>query len=189
TAEAYARLKLYTRRLHVRPIDPLTTRLRAAAAVVTGDALTPTALYRRDLMRRILAWHREQPFDAVLTFCTGMIRYARPLTNVRYIPMHATYRPIRHVLDLVDVDSRKWARFADTARPPMKWVYQLEAHRLERVEAGITDWFDAATVVSDAEAATYRQHLGDHARLHVAGNGVDLDYFFPLPDLGKPKIV
>jgi len=188
SAVQYAELKRRTHRLAIRRIDPRTTRWRAAAALATGEALTPTALYRRDLAKQIIDWHHAEPFDAVLTYCTGMIRYARLLTNVRHVPRGSGFTPIRHVLDLVDVDSLKWKRYAETARAPMKWVYGMESRRLRWIEAGIGDWFDAVTVVSDAEAEAYRRDVGVHGRLHVSSNGVDTRYFFPLPDLGKPKI-
>ncbi|MCC6680669.1 MAG: TIGR03087 family PEP-CTERM/XrtA system glycosyltransferase [Phycisphaeraceae bacterium] len=179
-------LRRHVRQLAIQRIDPLTMRLRGAAALACGAALTPTILYRRELAKTIRQWHTEQPFDAVLTFCTGMIGYARLLTHFRYRKPGS--KPVRHVLDLVDVDSVKWRRFAQSTRSPLRWVYAAEARRLRHIEAGEHDWFDAVTVVSEAEAETYRRHVGDHSRLYVVSNGVDGSYFFPLPESSKPKV-
>ncbi len=179
-------LRKHVQQLAIQRIDPLTTRLRGAAALACGAALTPTMLYRRELAKTIRRWHAEQPFDAVLTFCTGMIGYARLLTHFRHRKPGS--KPVRHVLDLVDVDSAKWRRFAQNTKSPLRWVYAAEARRLRRIEAGEYDWFDAVTVVSDAEAETYRRHVGDHSRLYVVSNGVDGSYFFPLPESSKPKV-
>src|SRR5690606_30513453 len=87
--------------LAIQPIGHAWSRVRGVAALATGRAITPAAFYRRALARRIASWHHHMPFDAVLTFCTGMVRYAMDLQR-------SPNRP-RHVLDLVDVDSLKWA--------------------------------------------------------------------------------
>ena len=42
-----------------------------------GGAVTPASFYRIGLAEQILQWHEQEPFDAVLTFCTGMVYYAR----------------------------------------------------------------------------------------------------------------
>ncbi len=159
-----------TERCAVRRIDPRWSRLRGLAALATGGAITPACFFRRDLRRTLEQWQRERPFDAVLTYCSGMIRYARGLAPAA-----------RHVLDLVDVDSAKWAQYARQGRGPMRWVYAAEARRLRRIEAGGKDHLDAVAVVSDAEAAVYRQTVGDHPRLTVLRHSIDADYFAPAP--------
>jgi polysaccharide biosynthesis protein PslH len=127
----------------------------------------------------------------VLTYCTGMVRYSRleagktpPATEGNPHPV-----PVRHVMDLVDVDSLKWESYACNSWPPMKWVYAAEARRLRQIEAGRLDHFDAVTVVSQNEAAAYRQSVGDHPGLMAIPNGVDLEYFAPLPDAPSKTIV
>jgi len=168
--------------LAVEQIHPAPRHIKGLAAYLSGRAITPASFFHKRLARQVLAWHNEQPFDAVLTFCTGMIGYSRLLVR------RDTVRP-RHVLDLVDVDSAKWAGYAADASAPMRWVYAAEARRLRRIEAGERDLFDAITVVSKSERQTYRNTVGDHPHLHVVGNGVDTDYFQPLPDCDSKTIV
>jgi len=176
-------------RVSIQKTSKALTRARGAAALARGQAVTPSIFYHPRLAKTIVHWHSQRPFDAVLTFCTGMIRYARLLTHPAYRPRElAGARPI-HVLDLVDIDSRKWAAYAATAAGPMKWVYAREARRLARIEAGAEDRFDRITVVSRPEADTYREHLRDHPGLSVVENGVDLDYFSPLPDITSQTAV
>jgi sugar transferase (PEP-CTERM/EpsH1 system associated) len=140
-----------------------------------GGAVTPAVFYKPRLARQIVRWHEQRPFDAVLTFCTGMVRYARFLYG-------AVTRPPRvHVLDLVDVDSVKWAAFARTSSRPMRWVFNAESQRLREVEAGRFDHFDAISVISDREAQIYREQVCPQHRLIVAGNGTDLSYFHAAP--------
>jgi sugar transferase (PEP-CTERM/EpsH1 system associated) len=180
-------LSTMARRVDIQPISGLFKPLRGAMALLTGRPVTPALHFRQGLAQTIQQWHEQQPFDAVLTFCTGMIDYARLITRPRRPKSGA--KPVRHVLDLVDVDSLKWASYAKTSWPPMRWVYGAEARRLRRVEAGDFDHFDAVTVISEAEADAYRQHVGDHPGLAVVGNGVDLKYFSPMNDAGTKNIV
>ncbi len=176
-------------RLAIQKTSKTITRARGAAALMRGQAVTPSLFYDPRLAKKIIHWHEQRPFDAVLTFCTGMIRYARLLTHPAHRPRElAGIRPI-HVLDLVDVDSRKWAAYASTATGPMKWVYGQEAKRLARIESGTEDRFDRISVVSQPEAETYRQHLREHPGLSVVENGVDLDYFSPRPDISSQTAV
>lgn len=172
-------LSRLTKRLSIERISPVKMKAGALRAVFTGGALTPAAFRHDRLARTIARWHAQRPFDAMLTFCTGMIEYTRPLQK----------QGVRHVLDLVDVDSVKWTSYARAARAPMRWVYRTEARRLREVEAGRFDRVDAITVVSEREAKTYRKHVADHPLLSVVGNGVALDYFAPQPDAGGSLIV
>ncbi|HEX7010412.1 MAG TPA: TIGR03087 family PEP-CTERM/XrtA system glycosyltransferase [Phycisphaeraceae bacterium] len=172
TAAQQARLQELTTRLAIQPMGWWRPRSQALAALLTGQAITPNWFYSPALARTLEQWHQDQPFDAVLTYCTGMIRYARELT---------ADESIRHVLDLVDVDSRKWAAYARTSHGPLRWVYALEAHRLRRIEAAEHDRIDALTIISEAEAKTYRDVVSSRLQPRVVGNGVDLDYFHPQP--------
>ncbi len=178
-------LRTMAQRVTIQPISPNWSRLRGIGALLKGQAITPSWHYRVGLAQSILQWHEQEPFDVVLTFCTGMIQYARLLTSAGLRKVGLKSSPVpRQVIDLVDVDSMKWATYARGTWPPVSWVYGAEARRLRRIESGQLDHFDAVTVVSSAEADAYRQAVGEHAGLTVVRNGVDLDYFSPLPDAG-----
>ncbi|MEX0774292.1 MAG: TIGR03087 family PEP-CTERM/XrtA system glycosyltransferase [Phycisphaeraceae bacterium] len=178
-------LRTMADRVNIQPISPRWSKLRGAGAILSGSAITPAWHYRIGLAQSILQWHEQQPFDVVLTFCTGMIQYARLLADASLNHGHTP----RQILDLVDVDSMKWDSYADQSWPPLSWLYRAEARRLRRIEAGRLDHFDAVTVISQAEANAYRQTVGDHAGLTVVRNGVDLEYFHPLPDPGNHTLV
>ena len=55
------------------------------------------------------------------------------------------------VVDLIDVDSRKWLDYAAAGRGPRAWLYRLEGQRLRRLEQGLANWARALTVVTPAE--------------------------------------
>lgn len=184
-------LRAWTEALAVQVIKPAASAMRAVGAVARGRAFTAAYYFHPRLARTIVAWHAQEPFDAVLTFCTGMIGYARLLTGDRggcRAGGDWVLRP-RHVLDLVDVDSVKWRSYAGMSRPPLRWLYEIEARRLSRIEGCEEDRVDAVTVVSPEELRTYREHVvGDKVPI-VVGNGVDLDYFRPAGEATSKSLV
>lgn len=171
-------LRSVAERCVVRKIRPTWSRVRGVASLAAGGAATPGAFYREDLRDTILSWHEATPFDAVLTYCTGMFRYAHELTSRDDFQA----RGGRHVLDLVDVDSEKWAQLAPLSSGVKRWVYGREAKALRVLERGDVGRVDAITVVSAREAQLYAKVVREDARLAVVENGVDLSHWSPLPD-------
>src|SRR5919197_1283440 len=116
------------RRLGIRvstaPAPRVRNRAGAAVGLLTARPLTHFLLDSPALsgiLRRIV---RERRPDVVLAYCSGAAAWALkpPLADV----------PL--VLDLVDVDSAKWAALASKAVPPLAWVYRREAKCLARFE-------------------------------------------------------
>ncbi len=178
-------LRSLTHRLAVRKINPHFSKLRAAAALATGQPMTPHYAYRSDLANTIQHWHQIEPFTAVLTVCSSMVRYSRQLNRQSILDKPGP----RQIFDLMDVDSRKWAAYAEQSRFPMNRIYSAESARLAHVERGELDHFDHVTLVSEAEAETYTQHIGEHPGTRVIRQGVDLDFFRPMPDAANHQIV
>ena len=182
TRDELARLTAETLLVKAKPMQ---RRALAAKALITGRPITPAAMLDRSLARRLVALHRDKPFDTVLTYCTGMVGY------VAHLLADPDAQPFRHVLDLVDVDSVKWSRYAESARGPMRLVYAAEARRLREVEAGRVVPFDCVTVISEAERDRYCQQVRAEIEPVVVGNGVDLERFKPADSSGEtgPVIV
>lgn len=170
-------LSTMARRVALYPINAKVSKLRGLMGAVAGRAITPSCFFRQGLAQQICQWQEEEPFDIVLTFCTGMIDYYRALVHHPTTPFTG-----RHIIDLVDVDSAKWREYARKSVSPMKLIYALESRRLRKIEAGRYDPFDAVAVVSEAEAKTYREWVGGDQRVVPVGNGVDMDYFHPQDD-------
>lgn len=187
-------LSTIAERVVIQPISATYSKAKSALALAGGGAVTRNYYYRVGLAETIRQWHEQAPFDAVLTFCTGMIHYSRLLVpppagvNGKSNGHAANEAPPRHVLDLVDVDSIKWGEYAKHSWPPKRWAYAAEARRLRRIEAGRYDHFDAVTVVSEAEAEAYNSHVGGHPCVVPVGNGVDLEYFAPLEDVDSKTL-
>jgi polysaccharide biosynthesis protein PslH len=87
-------------------------------------------------------------------------------------------------MDLGDVDSEKFAQYAETSRSPMRWVYRREADRLFSFERATAERADVTTFVSDAEAALFRRMTG-LSSIEAVSNGIDLEYFDPRADFKR----
>lgn len=177
-----------TEQIAIQPISNIGGLARGSLSMLRGRSVTEAYHRHPTLVRTVRQWHRQQPFDIVLTYCTSMLSVARPLVAPGRTHLSAEVTRPRHVLDLVDVDSLKWQGYAATARAPMRNLYQCESRRLRRVEAGDLDTIDALLITSEAEALAYNTHVQSSLPLYVIRNGVDLDTFVPLPPSGQPFV-
>lgn len=153
--------------------DSWSARIGALRGLASGLPLSVGHFSNKALAKWCAGIVSGGALDAALCVSAPMAQY------LRNVPEGA--RPPRIVVDLVDVDSRKWAEFSRRVRGPMRWVYRLEHRLLSSYEAGLARWADAVAVVSRPEAEVYRGLAGTPA--HVVGNGVDLDYFRPAPEV------
>jgi sugar transferase (PEP-CTERM/EpsH1 system associated) len=123
------------------PLRPALAGARAAAALLTGSTATESYFRSRQLTRQVMEWSDQVGFDAVLAFSSSMAPLALR------VPAH------RHVVDLVDLDSRKWDQSADETWGPKRWIYRTEARRLDKRERDWIAAFDTSVLVNDREAA------------------------------------
>ncbi|WP_447764023.1 TIGR03087 family PEP-CTERM/XrtA system glycosyltransferase [Sphingopyxis panaciterrae] len=85
------------------------------------------------------------------------------------------------IMDFVDVDSAKFATYAEQdSRQPLHWVHGREARKLGAYEAKVARNVDASLFVSEAEAALFRAQSGLGAdKVHAVENGIDTAKFDP----------
>lgn len=154
-------------------------RLRALAALPGSSTLTHVLLdspAMRDTLEEIV---RERRPDVVLAFCSSMARFAMepPLDG---IPL---------VVDLVDVDSVKWAQLAESAKQPLGWIYRREARLLSEYERRIVDRA-RQTVVVNAREAWALAAISPSPKIAVVLLGVDLaSVVSPNPPVAAPRLV
>ncbi|WP_083411809.1 TIGR03087 family PEP-CTERM/XrtA system glycosyltransferase [Janthinobacterium sp. 1_2014MBL_MicDiv] len=145
-------------------------RWRAAQALLSRQSMS--VHYYRD--PRLLQW-----VDGVLA--DGRVRHALAYSGpmAQYVDGSAG-RPLHRVIDFVDVDSDKWRQYADSKPWPLSQLYRREAGLLLQYERHIAQQFTAASFVSQAEAALFRQ-CAPMARRKTGhfNNGVDAAYFAP----------
>ena len=157
-------------------LSPLQRQVSALAALAGGLPLSVRYFASRPLAARIQRRVDVEHFDLTYVSSSSMAQYAP--ANVPLI------------MDFVDVDSEKFARYSLEAGLPMRWVYRLEAERLRRYERAVAALARRSVFVTAAEAEIFRGIAPDAATV-VIPNGVDTDYFRPTRyrESGVPTIV
>lgn len=146
-------------------------KLRALAALLTSRPLSLGYFGSWKIKRLVRQALAGQNFDAVFVYSSAM---------AQYVPRDWQSRTIA---DLVDVDSEKWREYAERTSPPLTWLYRMEAARLRKYEDEIVSEF-ANTILTTKREAALLDELDEftrRARLRIITNGVDLDYFEPVP--------
>ncbi|HEV2818817.1 MAG TPA: TIGR03087 family PEP-CTERM/XrtA system glycosyltransferase [Allosphingosinicella sp.] len=90
----------------------------------------------------------------------------------------------RFVMDFGDVDSAKFAQYADEGAGPMRWVHRREGDKLAAFERAVAARADLCLFVSEAEAALFRGRTG-LANIRALSNGIDVDHFSPAADFPR----
>ena len=124
-------------------LNPRRARLASLGALLGGRALTLD--YYDD--RRLHRWVREtiakQGIDAALVFSSSMVQYLK------------AWPSLPALVDLVDVDSAKWAQYAGEHRWPISWLYRREGERLLAYEREVVDKAAKSFLVTDKEVALF----------------------------------
>ncbi len=113
-----APLEAMCERVEVFPISRPGGYLRAALGALRPRPLSLSFFESRELAARVRELARREFFDVAVVYCSAMAPYAELAPDVPA------------VLDMVDVDSAKWAQYARFAPLPLRPVYALEARRL-----------------------------------------------------------
>ena len=94
----------------------------------------------------------------------------------------------RVVMDFVDVDSAKFASYAKSGNPVMRWINAREAKKLAVFEQLIAKRADCNLLVSEAEAAMFRSGgmLGPD-KVKALSNGIDTIFYDPRAGFELPK--
>ena len=95
----------------------------------------------------------------------------------------------RFIMDFGDVDSAKFAQYAEEGAGPMRWVNRREGEKLLAFERATAARADLCLFVSEAEASLFRSLTG-LANVRALSNGIDVDHFDPaaaFPRLGEAE--
>jgi sugar transferase (PEP-CTERM/EpsH1 system associated) len=151
-------------------LDKRSAKLRSLAGLARGEALTLGYYRDRALARWVRALVAERGVERVFAYSSSMAQYVLAPWAGR----------ARRVFDFVDVDSDKWAQYAEGRAFPATWFYGREARRLLAFERAAAARSDATLFVSEAEAALFRRLAPEAAdRVHALRNGVDFGFFNP----------
>jgi sugar transferase (PEP-CTERM/EpsH1 system associated) len=166
-----APLEVMCERVEVFPMSRPAGYVRAALGSLRPRPLTLSFFESEELAARVRELARSERFDVTVVYSSSMAPYA------------ALAPDVPAVLDMVDVDSAKWAQYARFAPLPLRPVYALEARRLRRYEASLADRFQRVVFATGNETRLYKANA-PAARAVTILNGVDVDFFQPL-DLPK----
>lgn len=159
----------------VRRTKPLA--LAGVEAVLSGKPVSLTAFHSRQLADWVRATIAARPISAIVVFSGQM---------GQYVPADFTGRV---VIDLCDVDSAKFASYAEAGE--RAWLNAREARLLAAEEERLGARADATILISQAEAALYRSRLAapDAVNVQVIGNGIDAGFFDPAATAPHPLLV
>lgn len=138
-------------------------------ALLTGQPISLTAFHDPHIAAYVAATLATGRIGTIFVFSGQM---------GQYIPASFTGRIL---LDLVDVDSAKFAAYAASAKPPMRQVHAREACLLRAAEARYAARADKTLLISAQEAALFASRLpaGARADIAVLPNGIDCAHFTP----------
>ena len=137
----------------------------AAEALASGKPVSLTAFASADLAEAVEKMLINHEIETIFVFSGQM---------AQYVPADF---PGRVVMDFVDVDSAKFAAYANDARGPKRWMMAREAKLLGAFERQVAARADASLLVSAAEAVVFRAHGG--AKAIAIENGIDTALFDP----------
>ncbi len=160
---AAAGLRGLTAQVFVAPAGGTRGRIRGALCLLRGRSATEGYFQSPDLLGRIQHAARGKEFDLAIGYSSGV------LPTLLAAPAKA------RVMDLIDVDSAKWADYARAAclRAPL---YRLESRRVAALEQLALERCERILLTSPQEAALLPTCRNRHKVLPV-GNGVDTDFF------------
>lgn len=159
------------------PLNPRLRKLASLPALLGSQALSLPYYRSRQLQAWVDATVQREAIDTVLVFSSTMAPYVAD----------ARFRSLNRIADFVDVDSDKWAQYAERTSGVRAWLYRREARALACHERKIAGEFDATLLVTQAEADLFRRIAPECAsRVDHVDNGVDTDYFDPALPLSSP---
>lgn len=146
------------------------SNLRSLLYLFSHVPLTLPYFYSKALQMTVRQRLREEAYDLIFVYCSSMAQYVEQVTN------------IPRVIDFVDVDSQKWAQYAQRSAFPKNWVYHSESRRLGAYETLIAKTYQHCFLVSDREVKDFRTAISPCKKMTAILNGVDTELFEPSPE-------
>ncbi|NWG40066.1 MAG: TIGR03087 family PEP-CTERM/XrtA system glycosyltransferase [Hydrogenophilaceae bacterium] len=167
-------LRQWCAEVKVIDLNPRLAKLASLRGLWTDEALTLPYYRNASLFRWAKETVSQYRISIAVAFSSAMAQFVPPDLTVR-------------IMDMVDVDSDKWAQYAPTKPWPLSWLYRREAKKLAGWECCIARDFNATLLVSGAEAAHLKRMAADAAdKIDWFENGVDADFFQPDPACPSP---
>jgi len=150
---------------------------RLVLALISSKALSVGNFYSTVLQRKLDMLIEKNSFDTIVCTSSSMAEYVFRSRTIK--PGSAINHPLELLIDFMDLDSDKWKQYSTSSYWPMSWVYTREARLLARLEQKIQQTFDHCFLISQNEVDLFHQYIGPAENIHVLGNGIDTDSFYP----------
>lgn len=170
-----AALRKYCREVHLFYLNRFFSKLKAILWMAVGYPASLGYFYSRRLARKIKELTEKTEFDAAFVYSSSMAQYAS-----------ASEAKVR-IIDFVDCDSSKWKQYAQAAGFPSSFIYRKEHLLLREYERKVSENFDALLTVSENERKEFSAFI-DVRKITVIMNGVDTEFFRPVPYSGSKRI-
>jgi sugar transferase (PEP-CTERM/EpsH1 system associated) len=157
-------LRGYAKSVTAAPLSGPASRLRSLEALLRGQALSVAAFDEAALHRAIISKYDALRPDVIIVYSCNVAQYAEHFPGVP------------RIMQFHDLDSLKWAQYAEHSSAPWKWIYRIEAKRLLAYERRIARRFAHSLVCTAGEMRDFKR-LFPGIAVSLVGNGVDLDYF------------
>lgn len=169
-------LAAHCKRFIAEPVGSFAAGLRMVARLPTPAPSSFGYFHSPGLAARIRAELATGSYDLVFVHCSSVAPYVAGHTGAV------------KVLDYGDMDSEKWAMYAQERPFPLSAGYWLESVKLRRVERELARRFDLCTCTTRAELDTL-ESLGTARRSGWFPNGVDTGFFQPSVTAYDPDLV
>jgi sugar transferase (PEP-CTERM/EpsH1 system associated) len=161
-------LRRWVHSVTVARVPRFRNRARALVALPGSTPLTHILLDSPEVRPALRAICAAAPPDIAIAYCSGMAQYL----------LEPSLRDLPAIVDMVDVDSKKWAELAATEPIPKRWVLAREARTLRRFEAAVAGHASASLTVNEREHEALSQ-IAPAARVVTIPNGIDRQHFAP----------
>ena len=157
----------------IKALEKRRQRLRALARFRPGRPLTLDYFHDAQLQQWVDATLAGGRISKIFVFSSGMADYV--MGDGR-----SDLPPAGRILDMVDIDSEKFAEYATRTRWPARLVWAREGRMLLSFERRAAREFDRTLFVSSAECARFGALAPEtRDRIDWIENGVDLEHFAP----------
>jgi sugar transferase (PEP-CTERM/EpsH1 system associated) len=156
-------------------LKPNQARLRALSRLRPGRPLSVEYFHDSRLAQWIVTTAKAHPVSQIVVFSSAMAPYASLVPKVP------------RLLDMVDIDSEKFAAYGRSTKSLMRMIWAREARTLLAFERSAVNEFDHTIFVSLAEHERFLTLAPEaQGRTGWIGNGVNADYFAPHHKFDRP---
>jgi sugar transferase (PEP-CTERM/EpsH1 system associated) len=169
-------LKRYCEEVIVEYLPPYRSQIKAALGLFSKRPLQIAYYQSRKMRRRIHEFLNQNSIDLIYVHLFRMASYVEHHQNL--------YK----LVDLTDAVSSEMEKSLEYRSGINKWIYSLEFSRIREYERKITTGFDECWVISQRDAEILKK-LSPSSNIVVMPNGVNMNFFRPLNNSTKEKII